>query len=420
MMRFSTVLKLPSGLAGIVAGGAAATVLVGVLAPTTDTGPGAAPVASAAQRDVYQALEVFHGALMLVREQYLEPVEAEMLMDGAIRGIFDALDDDSTYFSAEEAEQYRGRDAAPASIGIGLEKRYYIHVDDVLPGSPAEAAGLEPGAAIVSIDGHTTRDLRVPAARLRLDGAVGTPVELEIRNEADAESETVTVTRSVLDPAPAEAQLDDSGVGVLRIRRFHEGTPAQLAEAVESFRAGGASGVLLDLRESRGDGVDCGAGAAAAAAFTGGTAAQLAHRGPGGDEEKTPVPVPDPRPASSWDGPLVVLIAEGTVCPGEVLAGALAERPGTALLGRRTAGRTGVPRLIELPEGDALLISSSHYQTPEGEDILGTGLSPTRTVTELEEELDLRFSDLDEDRPLEDLGERWLLHQSRNEAEGPA
>ncbi len=389
---------------GVLIGGVTATMVAGLSGFPSVRLP---TPAAALQRDVYQSLEVFHGALMLVREQYLEPVEADTLMDGAIRGLFDALDDDSTYLSAEEAERYRRSGEFPASIGIGLEKRYYIHVDDILPGSPAEAAGLEEGAALVSIAGRGTRDLRIPAARLLLEGASGSPVELEVRNEADADSTTIVVERAVLPPPPVETTLDGS-VATLRIRRFHPGAATELGAAIAGVREAGADAMVLDLRESRGLDVDCGAGVEAAALFTVGSGARLARRGPGGREEETLAEIPPAAADHGWSGPLIVLIAEDTVCPGEVLAAALTERPETELLGRRTAGRTGVPELVELPAGDALLLTTSHYQTPDGEDILGVGVAPTRSVSDLEEELGVGVAELDEEDPWMDLAVRYL------------
>ena len=97
---------------------------------------------TAVQESTYQALEVFNGALMLIRDQYLEPVDPAFLMDGAVRGIFEALDADSAYLSADELARYRSRGSLTASVGLGLQKRYYLHVDDVLPGSPAAAEVL--------------------------------------------------------------------------------------------------------------------------------------------------------------------------------------------------------------------------------------------------------------------------------------
>lgn len=368
-----------------------------------------APTGSARQSSVYEALEVFGGALMLIREQYLEPVEAEALMDGAVRGIFDALDPDSAYLSAEEADLYRNRAAVEGAIGIGLQKRYYLHVDDVLPGSPAAGAGIERGAAITAIDGRNTRDLRIPVARLLLSGPPGSAVELTVRNAADAEAAAVVLERAVLPPPPVDHRLLDERTGLLGIRRFHDRTPAQLFTAAATLRESGADALVLDLRGSRGLGVGCDAGVEAAAVFMDGVVARRAERGEDGIETSAPLEPPAEEPARDpvWSGPLAVVVGGSTVCPGEVLAAALSAREATDLVGRRTSGRTGDPQLIELPEGDAVLLSVAHFQDAEGEDILGVGVAPTLTAADL----DLESGDLEADDPELDLARRALARR---------
>jgi carboxyl-terminal processing protease len=361
-----------------------------------------------AQESVYEALEVFNGALMLIRDQYLEPVDPAFLMDGAVRGIFEALDADSTYLSAEELARYRNREALPASVGVGLQKRYYLHVDDVLPGSPAAAAGIERGVAITAINRRNTRELRIPVALLMLAGEPGTSVELSLRDATDAESRTVILERAVLADPPVEHRVLDEGVGLVRIRRFHEETPSQLAAAIGSLRDSGADSLVLDLRGSRGG--DCAAGAEAAGAFADGELARLVERRPDGEEMVTALEPAVGQPL--FDGPLTVVVNRSTVCPGEVLAAALKSGERADVVGRRTAGRTGRQEVIELPEGDAILLSTAHVRGVDGEDILGVGVTPSVGPAELEVEPD----DLDDDDPELDLAIRAL--QRRRAAAG--
>ena len=376
--------------------------------------PGAAASGAAAgQSSVYEALEVFSGALMLIRDQYLEPVEADALMDGAVRGIFTALDPDSAYLNADEARLYRNRADAAGTIGIGLQKRYYLHVDDVLPGSPAAAAGIERGDAITAIGGRSTRDIRIPVAHLLLAGPPGSPVELSLRSTADSDSRVVSLERAELPPPPVEHEMIGEGIGLVRIRRFHEQTPAQLAAAVRSLQEGGAAALALDLRGSRGAGEGCEAGAEAAAVFMDGAVARLIRRN--GEGEETSVPIEAPPANALFSGPLAAIINTGTVCPGEVLAAALASREETDLVGLRTSGRTGRPELIALPEGDAVLLSTSHIRGVEGDDILGAGVPPTLSAADL----GLEPEDLDEEDPALDMAVRALEHR-RAAAKNPA
>lgn len=367
---------------------------------------GAAP-----QESVYQALEVFNGALMLIRDQYLEPVDPAFLMDGAVRGIFEALDPDSAYLSAEELDLYRNRESLDASVGIGLQKRYYLHVDDVLPGSPAAEAGIERGVAITAINRRNTRELRIPVALLLLAGEPGTSVEVSVRDATDAESRTVTLERAVLPPPPVEHRLLDDGIGLVQIRRFHAETSSQLAASIASLQGAGADSLVLDLRGSRGD--DCAAGAEAAGAFVEGALARLVERQPDGEERITTLEPAVSQPL--FDGPLTVVANRSTVCPGEVLAAALKSQERADVVGRRTAGRTGRPEVIELPEGDAILLSTAHIRVADEEDILGVGVGPSVGPTELEIEPD----DLDDDDPELDLAIRVLQRRRAATATDP-
>ena len=365
---------------------------------------------SPAQDSTYEALEVFDSALVLIREQHLEPVEAESLMDGAVRGLFDALDPDSAFLSPTEADLYR--EGPSGRVGIGLQKRYYLHVDDVLPGSPAAEAGIERGAAITAIDGMSTRDLRVPAGLVLLSGRPGSRVELSLRNAGESGSETVVLQRVAAGPTPVEHELLADQVGLIRIRRFHDTTPVQLAAAVRALAARGADALALDLRGSRGVQRDCEAGVESAGVFMEGVVAERVRRNDDGAEVSEPLETPPGDPV--WDGPLAVMIDGSTVCPGEVLAAALSTRQQADVVGGRSAGRSGQPEMIELAGGSAILLSTTHVRGFEGEDILGLGVSPTASL----QDLDLTVENLDEENPELDLALR-ALEKRRDTAPAP-
>ena len=265
----------------------------------------------------------------------------------------------------------------------------------------AAAAGIERGVAITAIDGRNTRELRIPVALLLLAGDPGAPVELSLRAATDAESRSVTLERAVLPDPPVEHRILEEGIGLVRIRRFHEGTTAQLAAAIRSLADSGADSLALDLRGSRGSG-GCEAGVEVAGAFMEGEPGQLVARNAEGEEVTTPVEAPAGEPL--FTGPLAVAVNRGTVCAGEVLAAILKSREDVDVVGRRTAGRTGRPELIELPEGDAILLSTAHVRGPDGEDILGVGVAPNVGPADL----DVERAELDEDDPELDLAVRAL------------
>ena len=374
-------------------------------------GAGGSP--AAIQEDTYQTLDVFSNALALIRDHYLEPVEEETLMDGAVRGIFEALDSDSAYLDPEETALFHERADTEGAVGIGLEKRYYLHVDDVLPGSPAAEAGIERGDAIAAIDGRGTRQMRTPIGRLLLSGAPGTTVELAVRKSAAETAPTVlTLERRRIVPPPVEASEPEPGVGLVRIRRFSPETAEQVAAAVESLRASGAESLVLDLRGSRPAGnraaADSLLGVATASLFREGVVARRAERAEEGERVLEDLTA-DREPVGAGLR-ITALVNASTAGPGEVVAAAVGPLPNGEVVGGRTAGRTGRGELIPLPDGDSILMSSSHLLGPEGDDLLGAGVAPTLTP----EDLDLRGSDLDEDDPELD----FALRAARRERAG--
>lgn len=378
-------------------------------------GAGGSP--AAIQEDTYQTLDVFSNALALIRDHYLEPVEEEMLMDGAVRGIFEALDSDSAYLDPEETALFHERADAEGAVGIGLEKRYYLQVDDVLPGSPAAEAGIERGDAIAAIDGRGTRQMRTPIGRLLLSGPPGSTVELAVRKSAAETEPTVfTLERRRIVPPPVESSEPEPGIGLVRVRRFSPETAGQVAAAVRSLRDSGAEALVLDLRGSRPAGnraaADSVLGVATASVFRAGLVARRAERTEEGErilEDLTAEP-PDSGPAGAGL-PVTVLVNAGTAGPGEVVAAAVGPLPNGEVVGGRTAGRTGRGELVPLPDGDSILMSSSHLLGPEGDDLLGAGVTPTLTP----EDLDLRGADLDEDDPELDFALRVARHRRSGE-----
>ncbi len=366
------------------------------------------------QRTTYETLDVFENALALIRRHYLTEPEPERLVDGAVRGVFRALDEDSAYLDPDETDLYRRRAELAGDVGITLEKRYYLHVDGVLPGSPAEAAGVEPGTALAEIAGRNTREMQIPVGRLLLAGAPGSEVVLMARSSADAEPEEVRLERRRLEPAPVEREELEPGVGLVRIREFREGTAAEVAEAVRALGEAGADALVLDVRGSRGHGDWATALREVAGVFLAdGRVARLAGRTEDGEEPPSEDLLGIPHVAP-WTGALTVLANRSTAGPGELLAAAVAGERGS-FVGGRTAGRTGAPELIEFEEGDSVLLSVRQYLAPDGEELLGGGAVPSVTP----DDLDLDANTLDDDDPELDFALIQLRRQ-RGEAKRAA
>ncbi len=365
---------------------------------------------SGAQESTYETLEVFFGALNLIREHYLTEVEPEWVMDGAVRGIFRALDDDSAYLTAEETALFHRRAELVGDVGIALEKRYYLHVDGALPGSPAWDAGIEEGAAITEIAGQSTREMQIPVGRLLLAGAPNSDVSLMVRDAADTEPTEIRLVRRQLEAAPVERRMLEPGIGWIGIREFHPETAGQVAAAVAALKEQAADALVLDVRNSRGVSSYADPLREVAGIFLGDqVVAQLRGRA---DENKDGDEDGDERPSHpldgipnlvSWEGTLTILANRSTAGPGELLAAAVVAQDRGSFVGSRTAGRTGAPELIELPEGDAILLTVRQFLDPDGEELLGAGAVPSVTPADLE----LDVSTLDDDDPELDFA---LIH----------
>ncbi len=317
----------------------------------------------------YGQLAIFNEVVRLVLDAYVEPVNVDRALAGARQGMSDALDGDSAYLDPEE---FRSSQQPPkdgdADTGLVLTRRFgFVMVVAARSGSPADKAGLRPGDLVKSIDDRHTRTTPAVVAERLLRGAPGASVKLGILR-AGADPFDVTVVRERLQPAAPQARTLEGATGYVKVSDFTPTTADEVRTKVEGLKKGGASRFVLDLRDAAWG--DPAAGAKVAEIFMkGGTIAKLVGR-------HTQEQVLQADPAhSSWTGPLVVLVDNGTAGPGEIVAAALADSGRATLVGERTFGRAGVSRAVALPEG-GLLITVAKYVSPKGTAIHGEGLKP--------------------------------------------
>jgi carboxyl-terminal processing protease len=321
----------------------------------------------------YGQLAVFNEVVRMVLDAYVEPVNVERAMAGARQGLTDALDGDSAYLDPEELRAYQQTtQEGEAELGLVITRRFsFVMVVAARPGSPAEKAGLRPGDLIRSIDERHTRQLPAVAAERLLRGAAGSSLRLGILR-AGADPFELTVVRERIMATAPQGRLLDGSLGYLKVSDFTAETGDDARAEVEALRRAGASRLVLDLRGAAWGGAA--EGAKLAEVFVkGGPVAKLVGRG--GDEQLVQA---DPA-HSAWLGPLAVLIDNGTAGPGEVAAAALADTGRAKLVGERSFGRTGVSRVVPLPEG-GLLVTVAKYASPKGTAIHLEGLKPTVVV----------------------------------------
>lgn len=359
------------------------------------------------EESLYKMLSVFTEVLGLTRKAYVDPVDLETLMEGALDGATEALDPFSFYLPAGHFEEYlAAREIGDRRSGLILLKdRGIAYAAAVVPGSPAEAAGIQTGDVVAELEGRETRGMPLWQIQNLLAGPVGSEVEaLVIRRE-----ERVPVTLELAEfepPRPALEPFRDAHV--LRVGGFGRDDVPALRKALAEAGESGVENLLVDLRGVAGG--DPEAAYAVAGFFTRGTLGTLERRG-----EELEAFTSEDEPL--WQGDLVVLTNRGTLGAAEILATVLRQKAGAELVGEPTFGYAGRLAVARLASGARLVYSDAFYTGPEGE-ILRERLEPDLRVSEASR----RFGE--KDVPLQELilerGFERLMEEEADETEAVA
>jgi carboxyl-terminal processing protease len=322
----------------------------------------------------YQHLRIFEDVVTLITNNYVEDVDVNKVMHGAMHGLADGLDPDTAYLDTTQVGLYEtNQPLASGQTGIELTRQYYLRVIATRDGSPAARAGLQPGDYIRAIDGQSTRDTTVYEGQRLLRGKPGTKVHLTVLRGNAAEPHELDLAREELPAIAVKSRIAAPGVGYVRIAEFAKGTPEQIRSEINSLTKSGAKGVIIDVRGTAFGDID--AGLAAARLFV--KSGVLAYRQDRGKEKEAVS-------AAAGDGTIaintVVLTDNGTSSGAEVFAAALAGNKRAQLIGERTLGRAARQKLVRLPDGSGLMLTHLIYLTPTSVAIHEKGLVPDVAV----------------------------------------
>lgn len=332
-----------------------------------------APAAPGQQ--AFPDLRLFGQIVQLITSSYVEPVDVDKVMDGAMRGLADGLDPSSAYLLPEERDAIEaGTPPAPAGVGLVVTRQFYIRVVGVEDGSPAAKAGLRTGDYLRMIDGKPTRDMSSVTGTRLLRGAPGSSVKALVLRGNAADPHEVTLTRVASTATAVTSKKLPGGETYVRVTRFTRDAPAALKQIAETAQKDGSSGLVVDLRGTA-DGAPADGVAAARTFVKSGTIATLAGR----DNKTVTI-------AGPTDGavtlPTVLLVSSGTANAAEVFASALQGNTRAALVGEPTAGIAAAQRLVKLPDNRALWMTTERYVTSAGTPIHEHGLRPDVAVGE--------------------------------------
>jgi carboxyl-terminal processing protease len=333
----------------------------------------------AAKDETFQHLRVFDDVVSLVLNNYVEEVDVKQAMRGAMKGLADGLDPDSAFLTQDLVKAVEANaPAGPADVGVVLMRQYYLRVVSVREGSPAARAGLRSGDFLRAIDARPTRDMSAYEGDRLLQGATGSSVRLLVIRGNAADPHEVTLSREPAPTSSVTSRMANANTGYVRVPEFTTETAAQVRQAFETLDKTGAVRYVVDLRgTARGD-LDHGLATARLFVKAGTLTVRQAK------EQRETVSAEPPN--AVLDAPVTLLVGQGTAGAAEVFAAALDGNDRAELIGERTVGRAARQRLVKLPDGSGLLLSTVRYLTPKSTAIHERGLEPDVEVREPEVE----------------------------------
>jgi len=313
--------------------------------------------------------------------RYGTRLDGHRLVQAAVAGELAALHDPYTVLFRPQA--FRTFNAFLGNEkfgGIGAVLSYdavrrTATIDRILPGTPAERAGLRRGDEIASIDGRSAGDLGPAGLRDALRGRVGSPVAITYRRGAEPgqANASVTIVRAeIRDPEVTEARVDDAGY--VALSRFGDRAGTELDAALAELRDDGVRGIVLDLRGNGGGYGDQATAVASAFLKSGPVFTTRERTGAASVANASGKPI--------WTGSLAVLVDHDTASAAEIVAGALQDDRAATIVGVRTFGKGVVQSVFPLPDGSAIKMTTARYTTPLGRDIEGVGVVPDVTVAQ--------------------------------------
>lgn len=329
------------------------------------------------QDGAYREMRVYAEVLQKIQSDYVTDPSMDDVTTGALHGLLESLDADSSYLTPAEYKIYKDRPTGGnAQEGMTISRRYgYATVVNVIPGSPAEQAHLADGDVIESIGGKPTHDLSLAVLRMMLEGKPGTTVDMTVIRPSKPDPDKITLTRAVINaPALSQQQYNDSTIlylkpGVLTAARVDE-----IAAAIKAAPKGRK--ILLDLRDCTGN--DLAQGVRLANFFIkDGTVATLE-----GQQYPQQTFAADPAKLLT-DAPVAVIVNRGTYGAGELAAAAIEDLKRGDVVGERTFGEGSVQKTIDLPDGGAIMLTVAKYAGPDGKKIQDDAVIPNVPVAAL-------------------------------------
>ncbi|MFD1928284.1 S41 family peptidase [Sporosarcina siberiensis] len=307
-----------------------------------------------------------------MKDKYFQDIDETAVIDGAINGMIDSLEDPySDYLNEEEARQLN-ESISSSFEGIGAEiqeKDGYISVVSPIKNSPAERAGILPHDIIVAVDGESIQGMSSSEAVLLIRGEKGTSVTLTVRRGEAIEPMEIKITRDVIPIETIYAEMLGDGIAHIRITSFSNGTFEELLLALDEMEEQGMKGLVVDVRQNPGGLLDIAVEISDLFVPSGKNIFQYELK------NKKPI-VTTAQDSRKIQVPVALVMDEGSASASEILAAALSESSDIPLVGVTTFGKGTVQSPTNLPDGSNLKLTTAKWLTPDGNWIHKEGIKP--------------------------------------------
>ncbi len=324
-------------------------------------------------QDTYEKLKVFSEIISLLESSYVEPIDSEELIDGAIRGMLKSLDPHTTYLNPKSYKEMRVETSGKFG-GLGIEismREGMLTVVSPIEDTPAYRAGVIAGDKIIQIEEEPTLDMTLADAVNLLRGKPGEPINITIFREGFKEPKEFTIVRDIIKVRSVKHKIYNEEIGYVKIRSFSKNTGSDLDKALETIAEKGVNRLVLDLRNNPGGLLN--------------QAVEVADRFldsenlivyTNGRNEDQNMRFTTRNQSKKYNFPMVILVNGGSASASEIVSGALQDLGRAIVLGTQTFGKGSVQTIIPLSDGSALRLTTARYYTPSGRVIQENGIEP--------------------------------------------
>ncbi len=319
-------------------------------------------------------LVMFSEVLAHIQNKYVEEVDLDELIEGAVRGMVATLDPHSSFMKKQSYQELKV-DTKGEFGGLGIQisiRDHKLVVISPIEDTPADRAGIKSGDFIIKVDGEATKDMTIMESVDRMRGRRGSDVVLTILRDGKDTPDPfdITITRDIIKIKSVRSKMVEPGIGYVRISQFQERTGPDLKKQLGKLKDEKMESLILDLRNNPGGLLTSAVEVSEQFLKDGQMVVYIQGRNGARDEYYAH------SSNSGKEFPIVVLVNNGSASASEIVSGALQDLGRAVILGTETFGKGSVQTILPLSNDAGLRLTTAKYYTPSGRSIQNTGITP--------------------------------------------